>query len=76
MGAGFEESQGPDAIAAGWYILRDPEGYCEVVEAAACPPPEEPSTGQGRDRWGPYGSRSEAIAKRVGLIRAGKCKPR
>jgi hypothetical protein len=76
MGTEGELSPGSDAIAAGWYILRDQEGYCEVVDAAACPPPEEQSAGQTRDRWGPYGTRAEAIAKRVGLIRAGRCKPR
>ncbi len=26
-------------------------------------------------RWGPFSTKSQAIAKRVGLIRAGKCKP-
>ncbi|PZO50410.1 MAG: DDE transposase family protein [Phormidesmis priestleyi] len=26
-------------------------------------------------RWGPFKTQSQAIAKRVGLIRAGKCKP-
>ncbi len=26
-------------------------------------------------QWGPFKTQSQAIAKRVGLIRAGKCKP-
>jgi hypothetical protein len=26
-------------------------------------------------RWGPFASRDEAIARRVGLIRAGHCQP-
>ena len=26
-------------------------------------------------RWGPFKTQNQAIAKRVGLIRAGKCKP-
>ncbi|GAB4342313.1 MAG: hypothetical protein Fur0042_04430 [Cyanophyceae cyanobacterium] len=72
----LSEGTAAAAIAAGWYIVRGEEGYCEVVDAAACPPHQEQQGGQPRDRWGPYGSRSEAIAKRVGLIRAGKCKPR
>lgn len=72
----LEVPQGADAIAADWYILRDLEGYCEVVDASACPPVGDPVEGRPRDRWGPYGSRADAIAKRVGLIRAGKCKPR
>jgi hypothetical protein len=27
------------------------------------------------ERWGPFDSQQEAIARRVGLIRAGKCQP-
>jgi len=33
---------------------------------------------QGKEKpqtWGPFSSQEEAIARRVGLIRAGKCKP-
>ncbi|MBI4781483.1 MAG: hypothetical protein HY785_09155 [Oscillatoriophycideae cyanobacterium NC_groundwater_1537_Pr4_S-0.65um_50_18] len=28
-----------------------------------------------KDRWGPFASQGEAIARRVGLIRSGKCQP-
>jgi hypothetical protein len=49
----------------GWYVLKQPEGHCEVAQNAA-------SSG---DVWGPYDSQGEAITKRVGLIRAGKCRP-
>lgn len=76
MGPEGEETAGLDMIAAAWYIIRGEEGYCEVADASNCPPLGDREEGQPRDRWGPYGSRSEAIAKRVGLIRAGKCKPR
>ena len=27
------------------------------------------------EQWGAYASEQEAIAKRIGLIRAGKCQP-
>lgn len=27
------------------------------------------------EQWGPFETKNQAIAKRVGLIRAGKCKP-
>ncbi|MEM6714570.1 MAG: hypothetical protein AAGD09_17225 [Cyanobacteria bacterium P01_F01_bin.56] len=27
------------------------------------------------EKWGPYASQGDAIARRVGLIRAGKCQP-
>ncbi|MGF1492762.1 MAG: DDE transposase family protein [Microcoleaceae cyanobacterium] len=56
-----------------FYIVKQPDGHCEVIAVEqemesekSTPPPE---------RWGPYNSRADAIAKRVGLIRAGKCQP-
>jgi hypothetical protein len=49
----------------GWYVLKQPEGHCEIVQG----------TQSSGEAWGPYGSQGEAIAKRVGLIRAGKCRP-
>ena len=58
-----------------WYIVRGADGFCEVLTGDRVPP--RPTDGDGpRNRWGPYGSQGEAIAKRVGLIRAGKCQPR
>jgi hypothetical protein len=59
-----------------WYIIKQPEGHCEVV--LADPAEDRSSTDQDtaeRERWGPFDSQSEAIARRVGLIRAGKCQP-
>ncbi|RFP61725.1 MAG: DDE transposase family protein [Limnothrix sp. CACIAM 69d] len=56
-----------------FYIVRCADDRCEIVPSdrlADLPNPHP--TG---DRWGPYGELAEAIAKRVGLIRAGKCKP-
>jgi hypothetical protein len=54
-----------------WYIVKIANSTCQVVtqEALATTDPES------IERWGPYPSQSEAIAKRVGLIRAGKCQP-
>ncbi|MGD1903678.1 MAG: DDE transposase family protein [Geitlerinemataceae cyanobacterium] len=43
---------------------------CEIVESAALPAEDEIVK-----RWGPFASPPEAIARRVGLIRAGKCQP-
>ena len=59
--------------SAGFYIVRCADDRCEIVaiaRLAALPDPHP--TG---DRWGPYPTVAEAIAKRVGLIRSGKCKP-
>ncbi|MBD2525514.1 transposase [Nostoc sp. FACHB-133] len=57
-----------------WYIVKHSAGNCEIV----------PSDKIGDDnleiketieQWGPFSSQGEAIARRVGLIRAGKCQP-
>lgn len=51
-----------------WHIVKRPSGQCEIV-------PEGKDQKSGAETWGPFASQNEAIAKRVGLIRAGKCKP-
>ncbi|MEO1521248.1 MAG: DDE transposase family protein [Cyanobacteria bacterium J06633_2] len=54
-----------------WYIVQRDPGHCDIVSSV------EPDMGNEHPsrRWGPFDSEGEAIAKRVGLIRAGKCKP-
>lgn len=52
--------------AQSWYIVKLPPGNCEIVAA--------PSTTE-IEQWGPFPSKEEAIARRIGLIRAGKCQP-
>jgi hypothetical protein len=57
--------------AEGWLIVQGEEGHCEIL-------PVDQISPQERDQaktWGPYESQAEAIARRVGLIRAGQCKP-
>jgi hypothetical protein len=56
-----------------WYIIKSEDGNCAIVsenDLEASPPPEIV------EQWGPFPSTDAAIARRVGLIRAGKCKPR
>lgn len=57
-----------------WYVVKQATGACEIVSASEFTPPDvaasEPET-----YWGPYPTRGDAIARRVGLIRAGKCQP-
>ncbi|MCC5618885.1 DDE transposase family protein [Nostoc sp. CHAB 5836] len=54
-----------------WYIVKRSGGNCEII----------PSDQVGDDnvevieQWGPFSSQEEAIARRIGLIRAGKCQP-
>ena len=49
-----------------WYIVKQADGTCELVSATEKPP----------DSWGQYKTQEEALAKRIGLIRAGKCQPK
>ncbi len=54
----------------GWYILLQPDGHCLITEIQ--PPAPVP---EATETWGPFSSQGEAIARRVGLIRSGKCRP-
>lgn len=54
------------AMAEGWYVVKRPEGHCDIAEVI----PSEDAT-----HWGPFASQGDAIARRVGLIRSGKCQP-
>jgi hypothetical protein len=50
-----------------WYIHKQPSGVCLITNHQEA---------QGSvETWGPFANQNEAIAKRVGLIRAGKCTP-
>ncbi|WP_293123501.1 DDE transposase family protein [Microcoleus sp. bin38.metabat.b11b12b14.051] len=60
-----------------FYIVKRPAGNCEILPLA------EPSQTIAQieqnptiiEQWGPYNSAEDAIARRIGLIRAGKCQP-
>lgn len=61
-----------------WYVVKQDNGQCAILaesEIQALTDAVPPTPGQQRERWGPFASQSEAIARRVGLIRAGKCQP-
>ncbi|MGF1495408.1 MAG: hypothetical protein ACFB8W_01095 [Elainellaceae cyanobacterium] len=67
----------PDPTApesAGWYVVRRTAGNCDIVAAQELAA-QESTTTDDENRWGPFASQGEAIARRVGLIRAGKCRP-
>lgn len=55
-----------------WYIVKINAGTCEILPDDRIADLEETDTAE---RWGPFASVEEAIARRVGLIRAGKCQP-
>ncbi len=54
------------------YIVKHQNETCEIL-------PSDRLEGQNLpdlvEKWGPFDSRDAAIARRVGLIRAGKCQP-
>lgn len=55
-----------------FYIVRRPAGTCEILPSEQIEKQEDPTILQ---KWGPFDSLNVAIARRVGLIRAGKCQP-
>lgn len=55
-----------------WYIVKQPAGHCEIISREEATEDNEPSS---QEHWGPFSSQDEAIARRVGLIRSGKCQP-
>jgi len=54
-----------------WYIVKRNIGNCEII------PSEQVEEGNSDiiEQWGPFESREDAIARRIGLIRSGKCQP-
>ncbi|MEM9264033.1 MAG: DDE transposase family protein [Cyanobacteria bacterium P01_F01_bin.13] len=57
--------------ANSWHIVQQTGGHCEILSQT-----ELAASSNNQKTWGPFASRAEAIAKRVGLIRAGKCLPK
>lgn len=58
-----------------FYIVKRPLGTCDIIPAdmvSQNPANDDPNI---IEKWGPYNSPQDAIARRVGLIRAGKCQP-
>ncbi|MGB7251373.1 MAG: hypothetical protein WBC73_20735 [Phormidesmis sp.] len=54
-----------------WYIVKRAAGPCEGCSEQALSALDS----QDMEKWGPFKTKNQAIAKRVGLIRAGKCQP-
>ena len=56
-----------------WYVVKLEDGTCKVVESQneLIKTPQQSEKSQ----WGGFASEQEAIAKKIGLIRARKCKP-
>ncbi|AFZ26391.1 hypothetical protein Cylst_4295 [Cylindrospermum stagnale PCC 7417] len=62
-----------------WYIVKRSAGNCEIIPSKQL----EDDNSEIIEQWGPFPNQGEAmgcapqeaIARRVGLIRAGKCQP-
>lgn len=71
--------------ATTWYIVLQDGGFCDICsdkQLSTHSPSDEATEEEDTEVaptlecWGPFESQAIAIARRVGLIRAGKCKPR
>ena len=60
-----------DALASEqWFICKRDNNICEIVKSNT-----KDEITDAVEVWGAFASQGEAIAKRVGLIRSGKCQP-
>ena len=67
-----EEALPEETMTETWYIVKETDDKpCRILSAQALASQENTPVA----KWGPFEAKSQAIAKRVGLIRAGKCKP-
>ncbi len=53
-----------------WYVIQQADGTCQVKNFDS-----KQAKTPGQEQWGSYNSEQSAIAKKIGLIRAGKCQP-
>lgn len=60
----------PSATSEQWYIIQQASGQCEIVLSSS-----DQADLSLTAQWGPFLTKNDAIAKRVGLIRSGKCHP-
>lgn len=65
----------PKSEFQGWYIIKTATGHCEITQYELTQHPALDNISEREISWGPLNDQQTAIAKRVGLIRAGKCLP-
>lgn len=69
-----------------WYIVKQASEECKIISGQALEASKQtesspsdklgqPSEPEHLMQWGPFETQNQAIAKRIGLIRAGKCQP-
>lgn len=59
-------------VAQKWYIVKSIDGTCEIFPSRRVENQDDPNI---VDRWGPFQTPEEALARRFGLICTGKCQP-
>ncbi|MBP0016147.1 MAG: DDE transposase family protein [Cyanobacteria bacterium SBLK] len=61
-----------------WYIIKQNDGSCDISDRQPSEADEERPEKENQEKkiWGPFDDRKDAIARRIGLIRAGKCQPK
>lgn len=67
-----------EATEKSWYIFKHDDGHCEISQidpGEGSAPGDEVAEAAPREQWGPFETEDEATARRVGLIRSGKCLP-
>ncbi|MBE9077044.1 hypothetical protein IQ241_06990 [Romeria aff. gracilis LEGE 07310] len=55
-----------------WYVVKAEDEQCQLLTQSQL---DSLANAEKAESWGPFEDQAHAIAKRVGLIRAGKCKP-
>ncbi|MFZ4557408.1 MAG: DDE transposase family protein [Pseudanabaena sp.] len=53
-----------------WFICKRDNSICEIIKSTS-----KDEITDAIEIWGALASQGDAIAKRVGLIRSGKCQP-
>ncbi len=78
----FQSAQNMSAPKEAWFIVKNPSGHCEILSEQMLEQENDSQTESKQSetetealQWGPFETQNQAIAKRVGLIRAGKCQP-
>ena len=56
-----------------WYVIKRPGGNCDIIPCQEIEGDNQ--VAETIEKWGLFSSQAEAIARRIGLIRAGKCEP-
>ncbi len=66
----FQSGEDVKNAQSTWYIIKRESGHCDICEV------DRRDEADVVQQWGPFPSQQDAIARRIGLIRSGKCLPK